>query len=96
VDKVEVVLKDEEFRKRFIDARAAAGVDAKKVELHLVPHPIVPNKFVIGDQGLGILSSTRTVTADELMREYTNIKYRKQAAKKTNDSPMFIEPLGAP
>lgn len=96
VDKVEVVLKDEEFRKRFIDARAAAGVDAKKVELHLVPHPIVPNKFVIGDQGLGILSSTRTVTADELMREYTNIKYRKQAAKQTNDSPMFTEPLAAP
>jgi hypothetical protein len=82
VDKVEVVLKDEEFRKRYTDVRAAAGVDAKKTELHLVPHPIVPNKFVIGDQSLGPLSATYTVTADDLMREYTRIKYRNQAAKK--------------
>jgi hypothetical protein len=96
VDKVEVVLKDEEFRKRYIDVRAEAGVDAKKTELHLVPHPIVPNKFVIGDHRLGPLSATYTITADDLMREYTKIKYRKQAAKQTNDSPMFTEPLAAP
>lgn len=82
VDKVGVLLKDQVFRQQFIDARAVNNVDAKNVELHIMPHPIVPNKFVLGDQNLGILSATRTYTAQELMAEYEKVKYRSQAAKK--------------
>jgi hypothetical protein len=92
VDKVGVLLKDDVFRQQFIDARATNSVDAKKVQLHIMPHPIVPNKFVLGDvgeQGLSILSATRTYTAQELMAEYEKVKYRSQAAKKVKaEKPM--------